>query len=109
MSILANIMENEEFKTYLTENQELFLEGEQKVDDFRKVLKSFVLANPKEFLAENVDQIKKNIRVFTEVATAQYITEVSSMIGSELNISNAQESLEENKNDENTAKEDDYF
>lgn len=95
------MMENEDFQNYMVENEELLSEAEQKIDDFGKVIKSFVLANPNEFVAESVDQMKKNIRVFTEVATSQYITEISSMLAEQLNVS--EESVEEG------SQADDYF
>ena len=80
MSIVETILENEDFQNTLKENETVIAEAEQMVDDFGKVLKSFIIANPNEFLAEDVEQIKKNIRVFTEVATCQYMCEVSAMM-----------------------------
>ena len=84
MSTLDTLMESEDFQNYMVEHQELFMEAEQKVNDFSKVLKSFVIANSKEFLAENIDQTVKNIRVFAEIATHQYTTELSSMMSYQL-------------------------
>lgn len=81
MSILNAIFETEDFGNYIHEHQDVFLEAEELVQDFSKVIKSFILSNPSEFLAESVEQMQKNIRVFTEVATAQYIQEISSMAG----------------------------
>lgn len=94
MSILDTIMENEDFQNYMTENEKVLEEAGEKIDDFNKVVKSFILSNPKEFLAENLDQTKKNIRVFTEVATAQYAHEVSSMVAEQVN-TKKEENLEE--------------
>ena len=51
-------------------------------DDFQKDIKAFVLNNPEEFIGENVEETFKNIRVFAEVGTAQYIAEVSSLYSS---------------------------
>ena len=96
MSILNTIFENEEFKNYMTENQEVMTEAEGMINDFPKVLKSFVLGNPKEFLAENEVQTKKNIKVFAEVATAQYIQEVSSMLAEAIGVPDVKDALTEN-------------
>jgi hypothetical protein len=96
MSILDTIFENEDFKNYMTENEEVMTEAEGMINDFPKVLKSFVLGNPKEFLAENEDQTKKNIKVFAEVATAQYIQEVSSMLAESIEVPEVKDALTEN-------------
>jgi len=103
MSVLNTIMESEDFQNYVIENKEVFSEAEQNINNFSKVVKSFVLANPNEFLAENLDQIKKNIRVFTEVATAQYITETCSILAEQFNMTN-NENLQETSQENN-----DYF
>jgi len=102
MSLLNTIMESEDFQNYMKENEEIFNETEEKIDNFSRTLKSFIIANPKEFIAENVDQMKKNIRVFAEVATAQYIHEVSTMAAEQ--IKPKSENLEEGSSGVN-----DYF
>jgi len=102
MSVLNTIMESEDFQNYVIENKEVFTEAEQKINDFGKVIKSFVLANPNEFMAENIDQVKKNIRVFTEIATSQYMTEVCSILSE--HFSENDEDLQENGQSNN-----DYF
>ena len=96
MSILETIFENEEFQNYMTENEAVMVEAQGLINDFPKVLKSFVLGNPKEFLAENEDQTRKNIKVFTEVATCQYIQEVSSMLAEAITVPDVKDSLTEN-------------
>ena len=80
MSIINTILENEDFQNHLKENENVINEAEQMVDNFSKVLKSFVIAHPNEFIAESIDQTKKNIKVFSEVATCQYMSEVSSLL-----------------------------
>jgi hypothetical protein len=42
------------------------------------------LNNPEEFIGENTEETYKNMRVFAEVGTAQYIAEVSNMYGSSI-------------------------
>jgi hypothetical protein len=95
MSMLDTIFESEDFQNHLYENSNILLEAEELVQDFSKVIKSFIIANPSEFLAENVDQMRKNIRVFTEVATAQYIQEISAMVGNALTEHYSQETIHE--------------
>jgi len=104
MSIINTLLENEDFQNYMKENEEIFNEAEQDINDFGKTMKSFILANPTEFLAENIEQTKKNIRVFTEVATAQYITEVSNIVSKKVK---PQETEELSEGETDTV--DDYF
>ena len=104
MSIIDTILENEDFQNHLKENENVIAEAEQMVDDFSKVLKSFVISHPNEFLAENVDQTKKNIKVFAEVATCQYMSEVSSMLSPYF--TSEEESVQEGTEE---IKEDPYF
>lgn len=82
MSEIQALLENENVQTFITENEEILTETEQAVQDFGKVLKSFVLSHPEEFVAENTEETFKNIRVFSEVATAQFLQEVTTLVGS---------------------------
>lgn len=86
MSILDTIFESEDFQNVMTENNDLLVEVEQKVEDFPKILKSYILANPVEFMAESKEQTMKNIKTFTEVATAQYIQELSTVMSESFKI-----------------------
>jgi hypothetical protein len=99
MSVLNTIMESEDFQNYIIENKEVFTEVDQKINDFGKVIKSFVLANPNEFMAENIDQVKKNIRVFTEIATSQYMTEVCSILSEQFSENDDLHENEQSNND----------
>ena len=83
-SILEQIVNSEEVNNILSENIDLINETTENVQEFSKILKSFVLHNPKEFIGENLDETFKNVRVFAEVATAQYITEKTNMISEEI-------------------------
>jgi hypothetical protein len=49
--------------------------------EFQKDLKIFILNNPEEFIGENVEETYKNMRVFAEVGTAQFVSEVSNIYG----------------------------
>ena len=91
MSNLTQIMESEEVQTLLNENEEIIAETTESVHNFSKILKSFVINNPSEFIGENLDETFKNIRVFAEVATAQYITEVTNMVNDNIEINTVEE------------------
>ncbi len=97
MSILETIFENEDFQNYMTENSNLLMEAETTIYELPKILKSFVLANPVEFIGENLEQTKKNIKVFAEVATCQYIHEISSLMSQSLNVEDEATQLQENE------------
>lgn len=62
-------------------HEDILVEAMMNVNDFQKELKAFVLSHPEEFIGENTEETFKNIRVFSEVATAQYITEISNVYG----------------------------
>ncbi|MFW6246968.1 MAG: hypothetical protein ACOC22_02200 [bacterium] len=82
MSYIETLLENDSVKEFATKNEEVIKEAEEKTNQFRAFLKEFVLNNPKEFLAESLNETKKNIRTFSEVATAQFLAEVSSYYSS---------------------------
>ena len=76
---IQTLLENENVKTFLKDNQEMVQEAEASLGEFPKVLKAFILEHPTEFIDSTLEETKKNIRVFTEIATAQFITEVTTM------------------------------
>jgi hypothetical protein len=93
--------------TVLVENNpELLTEAIVTISDFSKEMKKFIFQNPTEFIGESVEDTFKNIRVFSEVATAQYVAEVSNICGS---IFCEQEALEEAAKAEETDKISEYL
>ncbi len=80
---INTILENEEVKGIISENGDVIDGATEFILEFKDILKNFVLSNPQEFIGENIEQTVKNIGVFTEVATAQYITEISDQAGKE--------------------------
>ena len=80
MSYLNTLLESEVAQNFIAEHEDLIAENELAVHDFRKVLKAFVLNNPQEFIGENTEQTFKNIMVFSEVATAQFMKETSTLV-----------------------------
>lgn len=76
------LLESEDAQILFENNQELITEAVEVASQFNGVLKSFVLEHPQEFLAENLEETYKNIRIFSEIATAQYLYEVSNFYGS---------------------------
>ena len=104
---IETLLENEDVKTFLEDNTEIIQEAEMAISDFSKILKAFVLKHPKEFVSENLEETYKNIRVFTGIATAQYITEITNIHGSDILSENeAKKIIEEN---ETTEKLSDYI
>lgn len=76
-TIVETLMESEAGQKYLSDNAELFESAEDVMQDFKKVMKAFVLNNTTEFLGENLEETIKNIRVFSEVATSQFMMEIA--------------------------------
>lgn len=79
MSYVEALLENDENTNIMNENQEMINEADQMINEFRDVAKNFVAANSSEFIGEDAQDTYKNIRVFTEAATAQFMREVAGM------------------------------
>ena len=78
--ILETIMENEQVQEMINEAEDLITEAAIEAAKFPKIVKSFILNHPEEFIGENIDDTRKNIRVFTEVATQEYFKAMSDVI-----------------------------
>jgi len=79
MDILESIAQDEEMQNYMVENEEVLTLIDEESNMFGEKIKGFILAHPEEFLAESVDETKKNILTFTEMATVQYMKEMTSI------------------------------
>lgn len=73
------LMESKEFREMFESNEELIQESAQHALNFAGVLKDFVINHPEEFIGEDLDVTYKNIRLFAEVATSQFLSEMSAM------------------------------
>jgi len=91
MSQLKTLLENEETQKFLAEHQDMILEGGERVARFNEILKEFVIQNPDIFVEDSLDATYKNIRVFSEVAVAQYISEIADIYGE--NVQHVEESV----------------
>lgn len=76
MSILQSLLESEETQMFLAKNENVITEMSNDVQNFGEIIKEYVFQNPDEFLGGTLEETFKNIRIFTEAATAQYITEI---------------------------------
>ena len=68
----------------IAEHEDLLIEAMMESNEFPKHVKAFVLAHPEEFIGENTEDTYKNIRVFTEVAVAQFVNEITTLYGSSI-------------------------
>jgi hypothetical protein len=75
----VNALLESEGTELVEKHEEVIVEAMTAVNDFQKDIKSFIINNPVEFIGENVDETYKNMRVFAEVATAQYVSEISNI------------------------------
>lgn len=91
------LMESEETQNLITNNENLIMEAVEDSAEFNKILKGFVLEHPEEFLGEDTEETYKNVRIFSEVATAQFMAEVTHLYGSNISdpIQEAQDKIEE--------------
>ena len=88
MSMLRELLETEESQNFLYENQNLIMEHANEVVEFSEILKEFVVQNPNYFLEPTLENTYKNIRMFSEIATAQYLSEVVNMSVQNMRIQN---------------------
>ncbi len=77
----VNALLESEGNVLVEKHEDVIVEAMTVVNDFQKTLKAFVLNNPQEFIGENTEETYKNVRVFSEVGTAQFIAEVSNLYG----------------------------
>jgi hypothetical protein len=78
----VNALLESEGNAIIEKHEDVIVEAMSLVNDFQKEIKAFIINNPEEFIAETVEETYKNMRVFAEVATSQYVTEVSNIYGS---------------------------
>ena len=84
MKYINAIFENEDITSLIENNAELVDAISESVDIFGDYLKEFIAENAAEFIEPTVEETRKNIRVFSEVAIAQYIKEQTSMYGNDV-------------------------
>lgn len=79
METLNAIMESEEMNLFVENNQELITEVTAASNEFGNVIFDYVMSNPDIFVEADLEDMKKNIRTFSEVSMAQYLTEVTAL------------------------------
>jgi len=79
MADLNTLMESEEMELFVESNQELITETTESVEQFKEVLAEYVVNNPTIFVEEDMEDMKKNIRLFSEVATEQFMHEITTV------------------------------
>ena len=77
----VNALLESEGTQLVDKHEDVIVEAMTLVNDFQKDLKVFILNNPEEFLGENIEETYKNMRVFAEVGTSQYVSEISNLYG----------------------------
>lgn len=80
----VNALLESEGAELVEKHEDVIVEAMTLVNDFQKNIKAFILNNPDEFIGENTDDTYKNMRVFTEVALSQYVSEISNLYGSSI-------------------------
>lgn len=86
MDKLNALLETEEFQLMQENNQELIESVTNETIDFVDVLKGYVHDNPEIFIEADVEDMKKNVRIFAEAAMNQFLVEVTTLASSELKI-----------------------
>ncbi len=75
----VNALLETEVPTFLENHGDILSEAMLATNNFQEDIKTSILKNPEEFIGENVEETYKNMRVFAEVATAQFISEISNL------------------------------
>lgn len=78
------IFENEDVCSLVENNQDTINFISENVYMFGEYLKQFIAENAEEFIEPTIEDTRKNIRVFSEVATAQYIKEQVGLYGTSI-------------------------
>lgn len=86
MEKLKAIMESEEMSTFYENNQEIITETAKATEDFSQTIFEYVTKNPDVFIESNIEDVKKNIRIFAEAAICQFLTEVTAINAKETRI-----------------------
>lgn len=88
MGVFSELIEENEQLSSQFENKEEAKEViesiDEKIDDFNVKLKTFVESNSDQFLAPTKEETKKNIKVFSEVAMAQFVNECRTILSNEI-------------------------
>lgn len=74
-SYVETILESDEMKVFVEQNNDLIEEAVAATYDYGKTLKAFVLEHFDEFVGANLQETYKNIRLFSEVATMTFVNE----------------------------------
>lgn len=98
MEYINYIFEDEDVKLFLENNAELVDRITENVDMFGDYLKNFIVENADEFIESNVEDTRKNIRVFSEVAISQFIKEQTGIYGMGIADQYIQESIQNDIN-----------
>lgn len=86
METLKAIMESEEMNLFVENNQELIAEVTTASNEFGNVIFDYVMRNPDVFVEADLEDMKKNIRIFSEVSMAQYLTEITALASTHVKI-----------------------
>ncbi len=86
MEKLKAIMETEEMNLFVENNKELITEVTASSSQFCDVIFDYVMTNPEIFIEANLEDMKKNIRIFAEASMAQYLTEITTIASKDAKI-----------------------
>lgn len=79
MSAILEMLTSEAGQKTLSENSDKIEMMDAMVSQFNDVLKGFVMEHMVEFMGRDIQETYKNISVFSEVANAHFMNEISAM------------------------------
>ena len=93
----VNALLESEGTSLVNDHEDVVVEAMSVVNDFQKDIKAFIINNPEEFIGETVEETYKNMRVFAEVGTSQFVAEISTLYGGMIQEKNREREITEGK------------
>jgi len=93
----VNALLESEGTALVKDHEDVVVEAMSVVNDFQKDIKAFIINNPEEFIGETVEETYKNMRVFAEVGTSQFVAEISTLYGGMIQEKNREREITEGK------------
>ncbi|MEM4385358.1 MAG: hypothetical protein QXD03_02285 [Candidatus Anstonellales archaeon] len=83
-ALIEYIMEDEDFKDIMLENEDLIDEGTEVLAGFADVIKDFVVENIADFYDDDPDVMFENIATYSEIATSMMARILADAISNEM-------------------------
>lgn len=83
-ALIEYIMEDEDFRDIMLENEDLIDEGTEVLANFADVIKNFIVENIADFYDDDPDVMFENIATYSEIATSMMARILADAISDEM-------------------------